>query len=194
MTLSDKFTYYILCEDKQMQCFWRYFLQSQNINRRKINSEPLPVDGCGEQYVREQLPKKIVSYFKIKNFNNTVLVVSTDADTKTVAERKKTLLKECENKNSDVNVLSECILWFIPKRNIETWIEYFSSGNPDSINEENDYPHIRKHEADCKPAAEKMSSCFQKEEGNKCALPSLQTAYGNFEEVVSLQKKRLAGK
>lgn len=191
MKLSDKFTYYILCEDKQMQCFCRYFLQFQNINKRKIVLEKLPSNGCGEQYVKEQLPKTIELCFKVKNYDNNVLIVSTDADVNTVSKKKERLLKECENAKINVCISDKCILWFIPKRNIETWINYFSTKNADSINENDNYPHMRQHEADCKPAVKKMSDCFQKGEKKNCSLPSLQSAYKDFKKVVLIQKKKL---
>ena len=42
MSLSDKYRYIILCEDKQTQCFMRSFLKGQGISREKITCIALP--------------------------------------------------------------------------------------------------------------------------------------------------------
>lgn len=41
--------YFILCEDKQTQCFLRYFLTKHLIKREKIRCLPLPIQGSGER-------------------------------------------------------------------------------------------------------------------------------------------------
>lgn len=69
--------YIILCEDKQTQCFLRYFLTKHLIKREKIRCLPLPIQGSGEQYVRESYPVELQK-MRSKNFNNIVLFVYTE--------------------------------------------------------------------------------------------------------------------
>lgn len=148
--LNKKAQYFILCEDRQTQCFIRYFLEKQNIHRRKIISLQLPMS-CGEQYVRTEYPKELQK-LRTKNFNVLVLFVCTDADINDIETRYKELDDECKKQNTDSRKDDEPVAIFVPKRNIETWLEWLKASEEDkrSINETVSYPHNRKNESNCK--------------------------------------------
>lgn len=57
---------------------------------------------------------------------------------------------------------------FIPKRNIETWIKYYSG------------------EPNCRPAAQKMSVCFMEGDITGERLPSITGAYGEYVHLVEV--------
>lgn len=164
--------YFILCEDKQTQCFIRYFLAKHLIKREKIRCLKLPMQGAGEQYVRENYPVELQK-MRSKNFNNIVLLVCIDADIHSVADRYKELDDECVKKKIPNRTNLESVAFFVPKRNIETWIEWLE--DKEDVDEVALYPH-RKKESDCKPQAEKLADMFIHNAGLSTALPSIQAA------------------
>ena len=164
--------YLILCEDKQTQCFIRYFLLRHLIERKKIRCLPLPMQGCGEQYVREGYPIELQK-IRSKNFNDIVLFVCIDADVHSVADRYKVFDNECTMRNIPNRTSLEPVVFIVPKRNIETWIEWLEDN--EEINEAVLYPH-RKKEDECKPQAEKLADMFINNIDLSSALPSIQFA------------------
>lgn len=182
MKLSKTHKYTILCEDKLTHCYVRHFLIAQGISGRKIFPLPLPADGCGEQYVRQEFPKYL-SVLRSKNFDSNVLVVALDADKRTLLERKNQLDDACNAADVPLRSESDRLLVFIPKRNIETWIKYFDGA---TVNEEEDYAHfLNGHESDCYPAAEKMATEFSVE-NFIFELPSLQSAHNEYSNLARM--------
>lgn len=164
--------YIILCEDKQTQCFVRYFLMHRSINRGKIRYLPLPIRGSGEQYVRERYPLELQK-IRSKNFNDVVLFVCIDADIHSVTDMYKALDDECVVKNIPNRTSFEPVAFVVPKRNIETWIEWLEDKK--EVDEVALYPH-RKKESECKPQAEKLAELFIHNAELSTALPSIQAA------------------
>lgn len=182
MKLSKDYKYNILCEDKLTHCFIRRFLISQGVNSRKINALPLSAAGCGEQYVREQYPKRL-NYLRSNNFISNILVVAIDADINTCIERQKQLDEACENASVDKRTSRDKLFLLIPKRNIETWIKYFDGEN---VDEEHDYAHfLNGHESDCYNAADKMADEFSSPSFSS-VLSSLQFAFKEYTNLVKL--------
>lgn len=171
--------YFILCEDKQTQCFVRYFLTKHSIKREKIVCLPLPMQGCGEQYVRENYPIELQK-IRSKNFNAIVLFVCIDADIKSVADKYKAFDNECAVQNITTRTSLEPVVFFVPKRNIETWIEWLEDN--EEIDEVTVYPH-RKKESECKPQAEKLADMFIQNSDLSGALPSIQAARKEYDRV-----------
>lgn len=169
-----------------MQCFLRYFIEFQNIPRRKIRALALPVQGCGEQYVREEYPKEL-NLIRSINYNSISLFVCIDADTETLEKRKQELSMECKKQLVNERLEQECVAYFIPKRNIETWINFFDNNTKSKIDETTDYGHRYGHEAECKKAACAMSEYFQKENDMDSFLSSIKEAYKEFESLVQSQ-------
>ena len=182
MKLSNKYQYKVLCEDKLTHCFIRRFLISQGITGRKIIPLPLPAEGCGEQFVRNQYPKQLNS-LRSKNFVSTVLVVAIDADADTCEGRQKQLELGCNAVGVIQRTKNDKLLFLIPKRNIETWIKYFDG---ETVNEVQDYAHfLNNHESDCYNAADKMAEEFSKDDFSS-ELSSLQFAYKGYKKLITL--------
>lgn len=178
--MNKKGQYFILCEDKQTQCFMWYFLVAHHINSRKIRCLPLPLSGCGEQYVRENYPKELKK-IRSKNFNNIILFVCLDADVYTVSDREQELDAECKRQNILCRSDTEPVAFFVPKRNIETWIQWLADKS--AINEIDEYPHKRRKEAECKPQAEKLADMFIQNTDLSFALPSVQSAKKEYDRL-----------
>jgi hypothetical protein len=144
--------YTILCEDDQGACFIRRFLGKRHVERRDIREIIAPSgQGCGEQWVRERYPLELQIVRKTKEN----LIVCTDADCLTVSDRIKKLDEECAKANVPGRIAKDTAALIIPKRNIETWIEYLHAIE---VNEEDDYAKP-KHRADkkrCEKAAQAL--------------------------------------
>lgn len=182
MKLNKDYKYLILCEDKLTQCFVRYFLKSQGINGRKIFPLKLPAATCGEEYVRKEFPRELEN-LRSKKYNSVVLVVAIDADALDYNKRKQQLVEACNLASVEAFSGKDKLLFFIPKRNIETWVKYFDG---EIVDENTDYAHfLNGHESDCYSAAEKMSNEFS-QENIKFNITSLNHAYTDY---INLIKK-----
>ena len=179
MPIDNAHRFELLCEDLQMSCFVRYFLMAHGVNRRRINTWKLPVQGCGEQYVREQFPK-MVKLLQSRNYEKGLIgIVCTDADNIEVSRRLEMLHRHCQEQRTMLQG-SEALLYFIPKRNIETWIKWYE-GNHD-VDEQTDYGHMyRQSESLCRPAALAMARDFQQGLASKYSLPSICQAYYSYQ-------------
>lgn len=171
--------YFILCEDKQTQCFVRFFLRKHSIKREKIICLPLPMRGCGEQYVRENYPIELQK-IRSRNFNAIVLFVCIDADIHSVTDRYKELDDECIMRNIPNRTGLEPVVFFVPRRNIETWIGWLEDN--EGIDEVTLYPH-RKKESECKLQSEKLADMFIRNTDLSNALPSIQAARKEYERL-----------
>lgn len=82
----------LLCEDRQTDAFVRRFL-AHRFKPRQIKTLPLP-DGrqSGEQYVRRQCPAELKA---VRHRDGAFLVVVTDADNLTTAQRRQQSDQEC---------------------------------------------------------------------------------------------------
>lgn len=177
--LNKNVQYTVLCEDKQTQCFVRCFLRAHNIPRHKINFISLPV-ACGEQYVKTNYPKELKK-LRIKNFNALALFVCIDADAHTVKERYYELKTECEKQSIDNRKDNESVALFVPKRNIETWIEWLKGKK--HVNEDIVYSHNTGHESECKLQAEVLADMFIQNKNVNKALPSIQYAKSEYDHL-----------
>ncbi len=185
MKLSNKYQYYILCEDAQMDSFINSFLKCNNINTRKRYTIPIPAgEGSGEAFVRSHLPRE-VRMLHVKKYINIVVIACTDADKLTVADREQKLVDQVKKEMPKWDYTNEMLLIWIPKREIETWIEYFKGGE---VDEEMDFKHDG-NPSSCKEEAEKMFFYCSSQEQYTDVLPSLINAKKEFERVCRLQSK-----
>jgi hypothetical protein len=133
-------------------------LKKRHVERRDIREIIAPAgQGCGEQWVREQYPRELQIIRKTKEN----LMVCTDADCLSVSDRIKRLDAECMNANIPVKTINDTAALIIPKRNIETWIEYLHGKKGD---EKTDYAKP-KHSADkgrCERAAQALDEYCRK--------------------------------
>lgn len=187
MKLSGNYHYTILCEDAQMDTFIRSFLQYNDIGFRKIYTVPFPAgNGCGEEHVRRSVAGE-VEILRRSNYLRQALVICIDADKYTCEERKKTLLKEIKKHNPMWSDEKEMVLFWVPKREIETWIEFFR-GN--TVDEDMSFNHSGKP-VSCKKEAKLMADyCRNLWQGESEVLPSLKQAKQDYERVCELQDRK----
>lgn len=143
----------ILCEDKQQQVFLYRLLKGLGYSNRTIYLRAIP-DGkqSAEQYVREHYVEEVKA--NRVNHISRCLVVAVDADMITVDQRTQQLEQKLIQNGLNSRKANEPIALFIPKRNIETWINYLIEGGP--VNETTEYAKLRGCERDCQPAVIKF--------------------------------------
>lgn len=142
----------ILCEDTQQECFVRRFLfKTSGIEGKKLRVVKNPSGkGSREQFVRKEFPNQLIALRKRQA--KTDLIVVIDADISNVSSIKSKLNSACLNLNIPQRNERERVAFIIPKRNIETWINYLDGK---ITNEESAYPKLQ-IEADCKAAVERL--------------------------------------
>ncbi len=132
-------TYVVLCEDKCQYTFARRFLIGRGAHPRRFTARICPTGrGSGEQWVREQLPSEVQA---IRRYGGPgkALIVITDADNLSTAQRATTLDRALAT--ADVPAISEDerIGVFVAKRNIETWILHVLDPGRTDVDEQTDY-------------------------------------------------------
>lgn len=176
----------ILCEDLQQFVFAHLFLKKRGFTGRfRANICP-PGSQAGEQYVRTQYPVEVKAYRANKDRVWIGLVVLIDADTGTLAARLNQLasaLEEDEQKKPENRKPNEAIAIFVPKRNIETWIQYLQGK---TVNEEDAYARFKNNEALCKTAVEDLADRCYSQSLPENAPPSLQAACGELQRLLPL--------
>ena len=192
MKLSAGYQYTILCEDEKTKAFITNILVSQGINRHRISTDVAPSGtGSGEAYVRKQYKINLRAIRRF-NYNARTLIVCTDADVHSLEERKLSFSNECSNVEPEIydRTKKEPVIIWIPKRNIETWIEFFKhDGN--GVNEEAQYK-INNKNVKCKEEARKMSDFLQGKRDYKDYLSSLEDAYEEYENLCKVQMTKSA--
>ena len=153
--MADYSSIVILCEDRQQEVFARHFLISSGIDPHRIRPYTCPPGRqSGEQYVRINYPKHVISYRKKCNHIEIGLVIITDADMASVADKLSQLDQALLDENIPARQSKEKIGIFVPKRNIETWIHYLMKRD---VNETDRYEHFRGKESICKPYVEELA-------------------------------------
>ncbi len=118
------------------------------------------------------------------------MIVCIDADTNTVDYRKKQLdeqMKEeqkADNKAITFDVQKECIMIWVPKRQIENWICFLRG---EDTTEDKDYRHSGNTPDSCKYEAKELLRYFMGEDDYKDVLPSIKSARKEYEKVCNLQ-------
>ena len=194
MKLSNEYRYTVLCEDAQTRSFVQAFLDEQGIGMRRIHFNMAPAgDGCGSQYVRKYYSSEVRTILSM-NYQKLVLIVCMDADNYSVIERKRELDEQlkvdfCKDNNYRFRDLSkECIVFWIPKRQIENWIHFLRD---EETNEDIDYKHDGKP-AKCKSEAVVLSRYFREIVSfEKEVLSSIEYAKKEYDRVCKLQAERL---
>jgi hypothetical protein len=169
----------ILCEDLQHEVFVRRFLIQQNWNNHQIRVvRPKSGRGSGEQFVRENFPMELEAYRKVSGRLSTSLAVVADADVISVEERIKELENSCGVKKIDFRKADEKVAFFIPKRNIETWIHFLHS---ESVDEVTAYRKLEK-ESLCEPQVKRLDEMCRAGGLTEGAPPSLSLACSEYRE------------
>jgi len=139
----------ILCEDKQQECFIRRFLAEMGWDKRnfRINKSP-NAGGSAEQYVRKNFPVELKIYRDRNKHTASSLIAMIDADSKEFQERMDEFKDVCVSMKIPFRSNKEAVAIAIPKRNIETWIQYLEGKE---VNEYDTYPKLDR-ERNCKEA------------------------------------------
>ncbi len=187
MKLDGKYRYVVLCEDAQMKSFVVSFLRCNKIDPRRIIVRNYPCgEGCGEAFVRKEYLRE-VKLLRTMNYIRSVLVVCTDADSKTVDQRMSTLDDEISVEIKRWKREDEPIILFIPKRQIETWIRFL---NGETVDEEMRFIHSGKP-VSCKKEAEQFALFCQSElEIDTGNISSLSIAKEEYVHVCEMQLHR----
>lgn len=144
----------VLCEDRQQEVFARTFLTECGIRPQRIRiKNNLRGAGSGKHFVIDSLPDEVTQLRRIQNQQNIALVVILDADVNTVAQTFDELERELTMKNLSPRETNENIGFFIPRRNIETWIYYLMG---EEVNESDTYRHLS-NESGCKTDVRRLA-------------------------------------
>ena len=163
----------LLCEDLQTATFIRRFLRERGFQPHDLRVEVAPPGlGSGEQWVRDRYPHELTARRKM----NTVLIVGTDADSMSVADRIATLDRQCRNNSVPVREAHEPVIMAVPKRNIETWFAYLRGENPD---EDGTYARYH-HESMCRDDVKNLAPMCAKQQLRQPVPPSLLSACTEF--------------
>jgi len=118
-------TVVILAEDQEHQNLVWHYLKNCTPYRKKmgrVRKVALPGNrGSGSQYVREQFPVQVAAC-RGQQANN-LLIVITDADNLSAADRERTLHDEMATSKHDAVNAEEPIIIFVPKWQLETWVK-----------------------------------------------------------------------
>jgi hypothetical protein len=165
----------VLVEDKRQQVFVARLLQALGHQRHKLRLRPLPAgQGSGEQYVRENYAAEVRELRRRSGQLQLALVVVLDADTGQVADHQHQLASQLQSAGLDPRGNAERIVHLIPRRNIETWVEYLLGRE---VNETDRYPRLTGRERDCQPAVEQLVQLYRSNQPLPASCPpSLVTA------------------
>ncbi|MGA2705541.1 MAG: hypothetical protein ABSH35_31220 [Isosphaeraceae bacterium] len=114
----------ILAEDQEHQNLVWHYLKHCTAYKKKmgcVRKVPLPGGrGCGSQYVRQQFPGQVAAC-RGRHASN-LLIVITDADHLSAAEREQTLCDELTQNNQPA-IGEDPIVILVPKWQVETWVK-----------------------------------------------------------------------
>ena len=169
----------LLCEDSQTDAFVRRFLKRRNFGGRDIETLPLPSGRqSGEQWVRERYPDELRA---IRGRQNAHLIVVTDADTHTTETRRTQLDAKCDEKQIPQRDDGDPVLVIVPRRNIETWLEYLGTGN--AVDENTTYGKLDR-ERDCATQANTLfRMCHREQRLPEDAPPSLRESCEEYRKL-----------
>ena len=162
----------LLCEDSQTDAFVRRFLKRRKFTGRDIRTLSLPSGSqSGEQWVRERYPVELQA---VRQRRGAYLIVVTDADVRSTADRRAQLDAACDEKRVPRREDRDSVLVIVPRRNIETWLKYLGSGT--AVDEITRYPRLRR-ERDCVTHANNLHRmCHEEQRLDETAPPSLREA------------------
>jgi hypothetical protein len=124
----------ILGEDDEQTEFARKFLNAQGVVNAKIRVIPNPNGkGAGTAHVVKNFPERVMAYRKKRNSIHNGLVVIIDADVSSVEQRYKELNRTLQKAALESRQEDERIVFWIPKRNIETWLCFLTGITVDEI-------------------------------------------------------------
>lgn len=126
----------IIVEDEALERFVRERLLLFGFARYELRVTPYPVgQGSAKDWVDKQYPLEVKT-LRAKAYQQLGIVVGTDADELTVAQRANRLAATLQQANVAARTANERIVHWVLKWNVETWILYFAG---DARNEDNNF-------------------------------------------------------
>lgn len=141
MSNTTKGEIWILGEDKrhQQQTFIRQVLVELRRNRRQIQEVPESGGGMGRAFVLKEFPGYLgVHRQRFIHAKSRRLIIALDADKDSVDEIRKLVNDTVKAAKMPEIQPQEGVVIMVPKRAIETWLEYLEGK---SVDEETKYPH-----------------------------------------------------
>ena len=160
----------VLCEGSSDAAFIRRFLAKRGFDAKKVTVCEYPAgEGCGEKFVCTRYPQELK---ELRRWKNRGLIVMSDADTKSTADRKRELNAACDAAGVPARKPGEPVLLAIPKRNSETWYKHLH-GAAASECEGKEFKKSDNHDF-ARAAADRLDAwCFERQRLPAPTLPSL---------------------
>jgi hypothetical protein len=163
-------------EDRTLERFVWHTLKAFGFRAGKVDIRsdyPKRGTGSGKQYVDNKYQREAAT-FRRKSRENIALIIATEADEQTVDYRVQVLDALLAGTNQAPRAVNEHIVYWIPKRHVETWGLHLT-GN--AVDEDTDY-HNRSNDIDWGKAGSGFRKAYSDYgNGKRSALPSLNRAY-----------------
>ena len=176
----------ILAEDNDLVSFCLKIVMKLGIQtiRKKINIEVVPPEGAGFTFVHRQYPKLVKRHRARATKTSVLFVIGIDSDKKTFAGRSNELDGKLESNDLPKRDDAEPIVLVIPKRNIETWVEYFTRAveTRESVDEETDYKRRHK-KPDIETAANGFVAEYRQWKSDAASVKTLNALIQTYKEL-----------
>jgi hypothetical protein len=165
----------LLVEDRSLERFAREVLLQLGFHRCEVRVIEYPAGrGSAKQWVEKRYPTEVKAYRREANHQQVALLVGTEADEKTVADRFRLLASKLTDAGHAERNDTERIALWVPKWNVETWILHLSG---EDVGEEKNYKH-KVRRPDYRTVAEAFVKSFRESPDERPAtLPSLEVAF-----------------
>ncbi len=167
----------LLVEDETLERFARTVLRYLGFSKHELRPCPFPVGKNAKQWVTQDYPNQVQAQRREANHQRIALLVGTDADELTVQKRCDALAVSLSAANVLKRKVDECIVLWIPKWHVETWILHLSRVH---VNENQSYKHEAKAKVpDFDEIGREFVRLFRESQENWAAsvLPSLKVAF-----------------
>jgi hypothetical protein len=122
-------------------------------NARELRVMKSPAaKGSAEQWVRQEFVSELKAYRQRRQRAASAMVVMIDADMRSIQDRINELDAECTTASIPFRADDEAVAIAVPRRNIETWINYL---NEQPVDELSEYPRLGRA-SDCGPAVARL--------------------------------------
>ena len=180
----------VLCEDlaqyrfayrSLVKCGWRPDQISQNMSPRGY--------GSGFTYVLDNYPAEVRANRTRSKERGRLLLI--DADKEPRGGREEQLAGRLKEAGMGPRGIQERIALWVPRRQLETWINYLTHGDAD---EETDYKRENRYtDKDYKVAVRQFVQCLKKQRAlSSTVIPSLKNAMVEFGRLKGT-RRRMAG-
>jgi hypothetical protein len=168
--------YVILAEDRAGMRFVEQYLIERGIDSREIRSRHAPPGkGSGKQWVTQEYPMEVRA-LRAKIHVWKALLVATDADELSVAERKDQLADALAAQALAARSPDEHIALVVPRWEIETWAEHLLRGTDVSEDDGMGWS-VSQSERECHAAGRLLRAHRQEPEpAPTCCPPSLKAS------------------